>query len=349
MENATTLNFFNNFIFLFTESAPFLLIGLVLSGIIRTLVPDKLIKKLLGKDSSVVTAAIIGAPIPLCSCSVIPTAISIRRAGASKASTASFMVATPETGVDSIGVTLALMGPIMAIIRPITAIGSAIITGALVKWWDKETPATIEEAPKACCGCGSKKAPEKPSLMQKIKDSVQYGFGQLLSDFMGWLLVGLFFAALIKTFVPDSLLTEYGSGIFAMLVMVVISIPMYICATASTPIAAGLILSGISPGAALVFMMAGPATNIATLMVIKNELGIRSLFAYLAGVILSALTFGWLTDVFIAWTGLSIVVSTGQHGEMLNFVYIVSALVLAALIAWQYVKKLNLFPKTTTA
>jgi uncharacterized membrane protein YraQ (UPF0718 family) len=327
----------DNFILLFTESAPYLLLGLLLAGIIRMLVPDSWITKFLGENSSVVTAAVIGTPLPLCSCSVIPTAIGIRRAGASKASTASFMVATPETGLDSIGVTLALMGPIMAIARPISAILSAIVAGTLVRAWDTETPPIQEDAVKSCCG-GKKAA---LGFGQKMKNAVIYGYGKLLSDFMGWLLVGIGFAALIQTFVPPTLLSEYGNGIFAMLLAVVISIPMYICATASTPVAAGLMLSGISPGAALVFMLTGPATNIATLMVVKNELGLRSLMGYLTGVIVTALAMGLTLDWMVEYFQLTIEVSQGGHDDLTSLLYSASAIILAGLIVWQYGKKLK--------
>lgn len=331
-------DFFFNFFYLFSESAPFLLIGLLLAGIIRMLVPDKWIEKTLGENSSVTTAAIIGAPVPLCSCSVIPTAIGIRRAGASKASTASFMVATPETGVDSVGVTLALMGPVMAIARPIAAIMSAIVAGKLVRWWDVETPPKEEATSKSCCG--GKGAKASPTVFEKIKSMLQYGYGKLLGDFMNWLLIGLFFAALIKTFVPASFLVQYGSGVVAMIVVTLVSIPMYICATASTPIAAGLMLSGVSPGAALVFMLAGPATNVATLMVVKNELGVRSLAAYLVGVICSAIIMGLGLDFIVEYFGLTVQVSQGVHSDMISTVYTISALILAALIAKQYWAKL---------
>lgn len=334
------MEFINNFILLFTESAPFLLLGLLLAGVIRLLIPDKWITKYLGKNSSVVTAAVIGTPMPLCSCSVIPTAMGIRRAGASKASTASFMVATPETGVDSIGVTYALMGPVMAVARPIAAIVSAIVAGVLVRLWDIETPPIQEKAVKSCCG-GKKPAVLSP--WGKAKAVVQYGYGKLLSDFMGWLMIGLFFAALIQTFVPPSLLSEYGSGVFAMMLVVLISIPMYICATASTPVAAGLMLSGISPGAALVFMLTGPATNIATLMVVKNELGLKSLIGYLTGVIVTALVMGLSFDWILNYFDIVIAVSHGHHGEMTSLLYSASAIILASLIIWQYAKKLKQF------
>jgi len=327
----------SNFILLFTESAPFLLLGLFLAGVIRLAVPDKWINKALGKDSSVVTAALIGTPLPLCSCSVIPAAMSIRRAGASKASTSSFMVATPETGVDSIGVTYALMGPVMAIARPISAITSAIVAGILVRFWDVETPPRTEEV-KSCCK-GANKQPESVNLVTKVKMIFQYGYGKLLADFMGWLLIGLFFAALVQTFVPASLFSEYGSGVPAMMLIILISIPMYICATASTPIAAGLMMAGISPGAALVFMLAGPATNVATLMVIKNELGARSLIGYLTGVIFTALATGLIFDALLSYFDISIAVEMGSHDDMTSLLYTLSAVILAVLIAIQYTKK----------
>ncbi len=339
------LELIENFILLFTESAPYLLIGLLLAGIIHMLIPDRWITKFLGEKSSVVTAAIIGTPLPLCSCSVIPTAIGIRRAGASKASTASFMVATPETGVDSIGVTYALMGPIMAIVRPIAAIVSAITAGTLVRLWDREdvNPPT-QTITKSCCSKPQKSestTQSELSLGQKLMAAMTYGYGKLLADFMGWLLIGIGFAALIQTFVPPSLMSEYGNGIFAMLLTVIISIPMYICATASTPVAAGLMLSGVSPGAALVFMLTGPATNIATLMVVKNELGIKSLLGYLTGVISTAILSGLALDWILETFKISIQVSHGQHDDMTSLFYSLSAIILAGLIITQYFKKFS--------
>lgn len=331
-----------NFWHLLTESAPYLLLGLFIAGVIQQLIPSGWIVKYLGQNSSVVTAAVIGTPIPLCSCSVIPTALGIRRAGASKASTASFMVATPETGVDSISITYALMGPVMAIARPIAAISSAIMAGTLVRQFDVETPPKMAEEPKSCCSakksCSSSQ-PVEPSFQEKLVNSFKYGFGKLLADFMDWLLIGLVFAALIKTFVPESFFLQYGSGVWAMLIVVAISIPMYICATASTPIAAGLMLSGFSPGAALVFMLTGPATNIATLMVIKNELGPRSMAGYLTGVIATAILMGLALDALILAAGFELVIRMGEHGDMTTMLYQVSAIVLCLLIFNQYWKR----------
>ncbi|MDU0353797.1 SO_0444 family Cu/Zn efflux transporter [Paraglaciecola aquimarina] len=330
----------SNFVDLFTESAPFLLLGMLMAGVINQLVPKTWIDKTLGSNKSVTTAALIGAPLPLCSCSVIPVAMGIRRSGASKASTASFLVATPETGVDSIGVTYALMGPIMAIVRPIAAIFSAIVTGLLIAVFGQEQDSTPHLAkPASVKSCCSKSKPQAKTLPEKIKTAVVFGYGQLLRDFMVWFLIGVFFAALITTYVPDDFLAQYAQGVFAMLVAVVISIPMYICATASTPIAVGLLMSGISPGAALVFMLTGPATNIATLMIIKNELGKRELALYLVGIVSSAILCGVVLDYLFSQFGWQLNLYHGGHSDMLGLLYQVSAFVLAGLIIFQMFKK----------
>lgn len=337
--------FVENFVTLFTESAPFLLLGMLIAGMIHQLIPAKWIEKVLGEKGSVFSAAIIGAPLPLCSCSVIPVAMGIRRSGASKASTASFLVATPETGVDSIGITYALMGPIMAIARPVAAIFSAITAGLLIQWFGRpeqiSLPATEQKNTGSCCG---HKAVVEPSWFERSQSVFIFGFGQLLRDFMLWLLIGLLFAAAVITFVPEGTLAQYGQGVLAMLVIVLISIPMYVCATASTPIAVGLLLSGITPGAALVFMLTGPATNIATLMVIKKELGSRELVLYLVSIIVSALGAGFALDYLFDIFNWQLRLVHGEHSEMVGAIYQISAVVLAGLILFQLYKKW--IPKT---
>lgn len=329
----------NNFVLLFVESAPFLLVGMFIAGLIHHFVPQNWVQKTLGGKSSVLNAALIGAPLPLCSCSVIPVAMGIRRSGASKASTASFLVATPETGVDSIGITYALMGPVMAIARPIAAIISALCAGFLVHLFgepDNAQKQVLEESPgtKSCC--------HNEQKIEAFKDKVfavfTFGFGQLLRDFMLWFIVGIFFAALVTTLIPPEFLAQYAQGVFAMLLVVLISIPMYVCATASTPIAVGLLMSGVSPGAALVFMLTGPATNIATLMIIKNELGKRELVLYLIAIIGSAVVCGLILDWLFVQFNWSLDLSHGNHSAMVGLLYQGSALVLAALIIFQIQK-----------
>ena len=332
---------FSNFVLLFTESAPFLLLGMFIAGMINQWVPRTWVEKTLGGKSSILNAALIGAPLPLCSCSVIPVAMGIRRSGASKASTASFLVATPETGVDSIGITYALMGPIMAVARPIAAIASAIVTGLFVLWFGKQDNATeLEPQVKSTSSCCHKVSVTPTTLSEKIKAALVFGYGQLLRDFMLWFLIGIFFAALVTTLVPTGFLSQYGQGILAMLVVVLISIPMYVCATASTPLAVGLLLSGITPGAALVFMLTGPATNIATLMVIKNELGKRELGLYLLAIVLSALTAGLILDFLFEQFSWQLQLSHGEHSDMMGIFYQGCAWVLAGLIVYQLQKKL---------
>ena len=333
------MDLFSNFVLLFTESAPFLLLGMFIAGMINQWIPRSWVEKTLGGESSILTAALIGAPLPLCSCSVIPVAIGIRRSGASKASTASFLVATPETGVDSIGITYALMGPIMAVARPIAAIISAIVAGLLVLWFGRQDN-VLEPQPqdKTTSSCCHKNKVAASTFFEKTKAVFVFGYGQLLRDFMLWLLVGIFFAAVVTSLVPEGFLTQYAQGIWAMLLVVLISIPMYVCATASTPIAVGLLLSGITPGAALVFMLTGPATNIATLMVIKNELGKRELGLYLLAIISSALLSGLILDMLFKQFDWQMQLSHGEHSDMVGILYQGCAVVLAGLIVYQLQK-----------
>jgi len=345
MEQLTSL--INNLLDLSAEASPWLLLGLLIAGLMKAWVPSKILSKHLGKGkSAVVKAALIGAPLPLCSCGVIPVATELRRSGASASATASFLVATPETGIDSVSVSYALLGPVFAVYRPLAAIMSAIVTGLLVTTIkDEKIKSPVIEAQtsaSSCCSsqtvkkqnpapttsscCSSTPTAEKviikpesssccatsetatitdmpltqPSALndffEKTKTGVYYAATKLIDDIIVWLVIGLTFAAIVRTFMPAEFLLSYGSGLPAMLLMIVISIPMYICATASTPIAAGFIMAGLSPGTALVFMMAGPATNISTLGVIKNEMGSAVLIRYLLGVSLCAIGFATLLD-----------------------------------------------------
>lgn len=438
-----------NFIHLFLESAPWLLLGLILAGLLKVFVPMAWMQKQLGGHGfkTVVKAAVLGAPLPLCSCGVIPAAVGLRRAGASKAATTSFLVSTPETGVDSVTVSYVLLGPFMAIVRPIAAVTSAIVAGLLVGRDDDDQPevpstsavskgeptkssccstkrdealvsessccsketkkaapsikmtpmtatqnimaaatptsATIRavtsinkvEKTSSCCaspdmsdkavsvsntgatgGCCASAAADKPasgdadsccaptqdmatelkseSVLSRMGIGLKYAATDLVRDTALWLLVGLFFAALVQTYVPSDFLAKWGDGILAMLVMVLVSVPMYICATASTPIAAGLLLAGVSPGAVLVFMMAGPATNIATLGVVSKELGKRALLGYLGGVLGVALVAGVIVNYLVDTFGFVVMPQIGEQHQMLpDWLVAISGIVLAILMA----------------
>ncbi len=363
----------DHFIELFLVSAPWLLLGLLIAGLIQLFVPANLMSKQLGSEGIVTAtkAALIGAPLPLCSCGVIPAAIGLRKAGASKSATTAFMVATPETGVDSVTMSYALLGPFMAVIRPITAIVSAIVAGSLVGKDNVEVKAATTDDVAAASCCSSKKSVEKapkpeplkksccasehshsaaeqiakPPFTTKLVRSLHYSVTDLLDGTALWLVVGLIFAAIVQTYVPADFLTQWGGGLLAMVVMVLISIPMYICATASTPIAAGLLLSGVSPGAVLVFMMAGPATNIATLGVVAKELGRRAVAAYLFGVIATAMVFGWLTNYLVAEYGFEVAPQIGADHQMLpQWLVIGSGILLALLIVRNLLIKFGPMP-----
>ncbi len=319
------------------ESAPWLLIGYLLAGIIKQVIPSEWIHKQLATPgfNSIVKGAFIGAPLPLCSCGVIPTALAVRKAGASKGATSSFLVATPETGVDSISFSLAVLGPVFAIARPIAALTSAIIAGVLVNSFDKEEEvAEPVKAESNCCHAKQQEQPEaEPSLGEKLISAVQYGYGRMISDTAKWLVIGLVAATLITAVVPQSFFLQWGDGLLAMIVMVIVGLPMYICATASTPVAAGLLFAGISPGAALVFMLTGPATNIATMGVIKEQLGMRSLIAYMTGVIVTAIASGLLLNELYAAYGWELQISMMAHGESYPLWRQLAAVLLCALLA----------------
>ncbi|TQV73656.1 permease [Aliikangiella marina] len=329
-----------NFVALFIESAPWLLLGLMIAGLMKWLVPMALLNKQLGQSNltSVVKAAFIGAPLPLCSCGVIPAAIGLRRSGASKSASVSFLVATPETGVDSVSVSYALLGPFMAIIRPVAAIMSAIYAGLLVMFVtrnEKQQPGPSSHAT-SCCqserSCSSDKS-ETPSLTQRIVNSLSFASGKLLMDITRWLLIGLVLAAAIRTWVPMDFLVNWGDGLLAMIVMALIGIPMYICATASTPIAAGFLAAGVSPGAILVFMLAGPATNLSTMGMIRQEMGNSVLTAYLISILSASIGFGYLVNWAIAHFGFE-VYSAVAHSHAMNesILHQMSAILLACLM-----------------
>jgi uncharacterized membrane protein YraQ (UPF0718 family) len=329
---------------LLVESAPWLLIGYLLAGIISQVIPSEWVHKQLAKPGfvSIVKGALIGAPLPLCSCGVIPTALAVRKAGASKGATSSFLVATPETGVDSISFSYAVLGPVFAIARPVAALTSAIIAGVLVNSFDKEDEvAEPVKAESSCCHSEKKEQLEtEPSLGKKLISAVQYGYGRMISDTAKWLVIGLVAATIITAVVPQSFFLQWGDGLLAMIVMVIVGLPMYICATASTPVAAGLLFAGISPGAALVFMLTGPATNIATMGVIKEQLGMRSLIAYMIGVIVTAIACGLMLNQLYAFYGWELQISMMAHGESFPLWRQLAAVLLCALLARVWVQPL---------
>lgn len=337
---------------LVNEMSPFLLLGFLFAGILHVFIPGAVYSRYLSGHSfrSVFYAALLGVPLPLCSCGVIPTAMGLRKEGASKGATVSFLIATPETGVDSIAATYSLMGLPFAIVRPIVAFCTSLFAGTLVNTFDKDKEGEVievsEEDTKCSCGCGCHdccdddddcccgdhddcccgdhddcccgdhddccgehrhekhegcccgKKSETNGFFSKCVEALRYGYIEMMGDIGKWLVVGLVIAGLITVFVPDSFFTIFkGNTLLSMLLVMCIAIPMYICATGSIPIAVALIMKGLTPGAALVLLMAGPACNMASLIVINRVLGKKTQCLYLMSIIFGAFVAGNIIDL----------------------------------------------------
>ena len=284
-----------SFINIVNEMSPYILLGFLIAGLLHVFIKEEtLIRHLSGRGfKTIAKAAAIGVPLPLCSCGVLPTAVSLRREGASKAATTSFLIATPQTGVDSIAATYSLLGLPFALIRPIAALVCALAGGTAVGKTCKD-----EEAGKTC-GDSTCTRDERP-IHRKLIDSVKYGFGDMIDSIGKWLIIGLVVATLITVFVPDEWfvgLREFP--IAAMLLVVIIAVPMYICATGSIPIAMSLMLKGLTPGVAFVLLMAGPAANFASIMILNRTLGRKATAIYVASVVITAIAFGVLIDYIL--------------------------------------------------
>ncbi|RFA26821.1 hypothetical protein CAI21_16195 [Alkalilimnicola ehrlichii] len=319
---------FNEILAVALTAAPWLLAGLFAAGLIKALIPQSLLQRWVGGRGllGIGRAAVIGAPLPLCSCGAIPTALTLHRGGAGRGPTTAFLIGTPSVGVDSIALTYALLGPFMVIARAGGAVVTAITTGVMVAFSERRD--TIQQAPAAapagtCCAsdCGDHSKPSAPAtqtrLSSRLQEGMRYAFSDLLQDIGGWILAGLIIAGVIVSFVPPEAMANYGSGILPMLLLAIIGIPLYICASAATPIAAGMLLAGVSPGTALVFLLAGPVTSMATLAVLRKELGTPALAYYLGGIFISTITLGLLTDQLASLLGVNVVSQVGAAHELL--------------------------------
>ncbi len=333
---------------LLVEAAPFVLFGFLAAGLLKAFVPEDFVARHLGQSSfgSVIKASVFGIPLPLCSCGVIPAAIGLRKHGASNGASAAFLISTPETGVDSIAITYALLDPIMTVIRPLAAFFTATVTGLCINLLpaDQSSGETIEVAEHHNDSCSSTCCEEHPSLPQNLRQRVgaglKFAFGDLLGDIGKWLLIGILVSGIISFFVPENFFTHYLSGEYlSLLAMLAIGIPIYICASASTPIAAALVLKGLSPGAALVFLLAGPATNAATLTVIGRFWGKKVTAIYLASIACCSLLAGWLVNRIYFWTGASISnwvsQGTGHEVSPLSTFWALLLLILIARSLWK--------------
>lgn len=280
----------NEIVHIINEMSPYLLLGFLLAGLMHSFIPGGYYTRYLSKKTfgSVVNAALFGIPLPLCSCGVIPTATSLRKEGASKGAVASFLIATPQTGVDSIIATFSLMGLPFAVVRPIAALLTAVFGGALVN----ATDTSEETAPRH-----EEKGQKRRGLAERLREALAYAYIEMMEDIGKWLVIGLVVAGLITVFVPAEVFAVFeGNTLASMALVLCIALPMYVCATGSIPIAVALMMKGLTPGAALVLLMAGPACNFASMLVVRKVLGMRTLVTYVASIIVGSIAFGCLTD-----------------------------------------------------
>jgi len=283
--------FLEELLFITSEMAPYLLLGFLFAGILHVFVKKELISKFVGQNNfrSVIYAALIGIPLPLCSCGVIPTGISFYRDGASKGATVSFLISTPQTGIDSIMATYSLLGLPFAILRPIAALLSGVFGGGVENYMIKTKKDTSDIKDQSISN--------NNLSGNKFFAMLKYAFIEFLQDIAKWLIIGLLIAALIAVVIPDDFFSKYiGNDLLSMLMVLIASIPLYVCATGSVPIVAVLLMKGLSPGAALVFLMAGPATNAATITVIGQSMGRKTFFTYLFSIIISSVIIGLIID-----------------------------------------------------
>lgn len=331
---------------LLEASSVYILLGLVLAGMLKIFLSPSFVADHLGqgKIRSVFKAALLGVPIPLCSCGVLPAAAQLKRQGANNGATTAFLIATPESGVDSITVSWALLDPLMTVARPVAAFVSAVVAGILENLVGEHEPRKILPLPLAplqtttCsdshCGCHAEAA-HRHGLMAKFRQGLGYAVNDIWGDLAGWFFLGILVAAAITVVVPGELISRHlGGGLGSMMLALLIGLPMYICATASTPIAAAMILKGVSPGTALVFLLSGPATNVAALAVLLRILGKKGVAIYLVSISLLSVLCGLILDALYLRLGLSAAATIGQVTEALpRWLMISGAVVLLALSA----------------
>jgi len=327
------IRYFEALLNLTADMAPYLLLGFLFAGLLKVFLPPDMMSRYLGKSTlkSVTNASLLGIPLPLCSCGVLPAGISLYKNGASKGSSVSFLISTPQTGVDSILVTWSMLGLPFALLRPVAALFTGITGGIMTNRLEKQN----ESSSKA-----QHKTKEVAQPKHSLKKVLDYAFIEMVADIAKWLVIGLLIAAFISVIIPDNFFIDFKmNGLLGMIVILIVSIPLYICATSSVPIAAVLLLKGISPGALLVFLMAGPATNAATMTVIGKNLGKKTLIIYLVSLIMGSLAFGLVIDYFLpAGWFLPVMEMAGGHVHQIlpGWINNGSAIILTLLLIYSF-------------
>lgn len=315
------------------EMAPYLLFGFLVAGILHLLLPKNKVSKHLAKgdSSSVIKAALFGIPLPLCSCGVIPVAAHLKRQGANKGPLQSFLISTPTTGVDSIFATYSLLGILFAVVRPVASLFSGLMAGFVTNASSQSLPVQTEQ--KFECAICSERTPHTHPWSEKIIHMFRYAFFELIEDIGKWIVIGIVIGGVISYVVPAELIQKYlGNAFLAYPLMLLVGIPMYVCATGSIPMVAPLILKGMTPGAGLVFLFAGPATNTATLSFIAGEMGKKALFIYLGSIITGSILFGLLIDLIWNLSGQNLNLITPGMDMLPHWLSVASAVVLTLLI-----------------
>jgi uncharacterized membrane protein YraQ (UPF0718 family) len=337
--------YFTNFFELLNAMAIYILVGILFAGVLKQIIPEDFVSKHLGDGnfSSVFKASLLGIPMPLCSCSVIPFANSLKKEGASKGAVQSFLISTPITGADSIMATYGFFGWVFTLYRVISSFIIAIVAGVLQNMVDNKFDKSKdkEEKEESHCCCTSSCSSEKEEKIKKsfnIKEVFDYAFNTIFKDFAKPLLFGLLLGAVFTTFLPK----EYASAVFenqflSYGLILLISIPLYVCATASLPIAASLMLSGLSGGAAFIFLSAGPATNSVTMSVIYKSLGRSALVIYLGTIATLSLAFGYIFDLYFPALD---ILNYINHKEEQNILNIAASIIMLMLMAYYLIQPL---------
>lgn len=341
------IDFANNFLILLDAMAIYILIGLLIAGILKQLVPNDFVLKHLGKGSisSVLKATLFGIPLPVCSCSVIPLAQSLRKEGASKGAVQSFLISTPITGVDSILATFSFFGLVFTVFRVISSIIIAIIVGLIQNFIEKEDPSNIKKSElinSSCCSNSSCSSSSDEKKKFSLKNAFLYAYVTLFKDMVKPLFIGLLLGALFTTFTPK----EYASMLFeneilTYFIILIFAMPLYVCATASLPIAAAFILQGMSGGAAFIFLTAGPATSAITMSVVYKTLGKTSLIVYVSTIGVLSFIFAFIYDFFFGNINIINFVNDIEHSSLFSQI---ASFIMLALMSY-YLIKPRLFRK----
>ena len=322
---------------LLNKMSIYLIFGFIVAGILHIFLRTDTIARHLGKGnvSSVVKASLFGIPLPLCSCGVLPAALSLRKEGASRGAVLSFLISTPTTGIDSIFATYALLGGFFAFYRVLASFVAGVFAGLIANLLFKDKKDEQKDEKTAECKlCGKEEHSEKEhSLSGKVKGAFKYAFGELLSDVGPWLVIGIIVGGVISYILPESFIKSYlGSGWQAMVVMFVVGIPMYVCSSGSIPIAAALMLKGMSPGAAFVFLLAGPATNSVALTVIAKRMGKETVFIFLFSIMVCGFGLGIFLNYIWGYLGINVLEQVMHHSKTFPYWLEVSGSILLMLL-----------------